>query len=83
MIANLNDIDLFGVLHFLSGVTQQKIQLKSGATLENTVVVLSCITDTKLNTGTSFGYFIKDNELIVVTSSTYGDRISYLIKYLF
>lgn len=82
-LTNLEGIDKFGIAHFPTGVTQQKIQLRSGANTSNTIVVLSCITSSKLTVGSSYGYMINSNsELIIVTSSTAADLISYLVKYI-
>lgn len=82
-LSNLNGINKFGITHFPTGVTQKKIQLRSGANIDNTIVVLSCITSSKLTVGSSYGYTINSNsELIIVTSSNGGDVISYLIKYI-
>ena len=83
LLTNLEGIDKFGIARFPTGVTQQKIQLRSGANTSNTIVVLSCITSSKLTVGSSYGYMINSNsELIIVTSSNGGDVISYLIKYI-
>ena len=83
LLANLEGIDKFGIARFPTGVTQQKIQLRSGANTSSTIVVLSCITSSKLTVGSSYGYMINSNsELIIVTSSNASDVISYLIKYI-
>ena len=83
LLANLEGIDKFGIARFPTGVTQQKIQLRSGANISNTIVVLSCITSSTLTVGSSYGYTINSNsELIIVTSSTAADLISYLVKYI-
>lgn len=72
-----------GVISFSTGVTDKTVEVDSRANANNTVVVLSCITTSDGVANTFLGYYFEATKLHIKTSSKAGDKVSYIVKYLF
>lgn len=82
-ITKLIKFDLVGTIHFDAGETSKVVaQINEKATIYNTLVLATAV-----GVGTkpeSFaGYYINSGQLIIKTTSTIADQVSYAVKYLF